>query len=143
MLGLSANISAPLVPPLWGVALAITAVLLYLYTLAPVERYVKSHWRTNPISSIVCGLLVGGIILWPAVEGFQAWQTSRQKPIAAKTTDCVGGSMTFHGGEIRDAVHSNIAVEGDGPPCGIHFDGTKISGGENGVSISPQPKGQK
>jgi hypothetical protein len=77
---LACNIASPLVPPWWGVALAVFALFLWLYSLAPVEKWAVSHIQTNPISSSISAVIFLAIIAIPIVQG---WHAFRKIPSAS------------------------------------------------------------
>ncbi len=86
MFALACNIASPLVPPWWGVALAVIALLLWLYSLAPVEKWTISHIRTNPVSSSISGAILLGIIAIPIIQGWRAWPKTQATPAPQQQT---------------------------------------------------------
>jgi hypothetical protein len=70
---IACNIGAPLISPSWAIPILAVSILLYLYSLASVEKWAKSHFKTNPISSGICILLLLCVIAVPSIEGYRAW----------------------------------------------------------------------
>lgn len=134
---IACNISAPLVPPLWGIPLAIVAMILWICSLNPVEKWAISHFRTNPVSSIGSILLLIAVLTISSISVYRASNHLHQQHSSSTIRNPPAPTDNLQTHE-KDAQKPAGIVGAHGS---TEIDHSTVSGYETGIDLRPSEKG--